>query len=362
MTHRRRQNFYALPTEQWQRLAAPPFNLLENLERVDDAIDANADIADEILSMALDVAAGVDTDGDEPQWHGKATASDLDKARSTIRQFFREWSAEGAHERAASNGLVLQALERAFPSMSTRKSIKVLVPGAGLGRLVFDIFMMGFRVEGNEISYHQLMASNWVLNHVKPERKYSLHPYALDFSNLLNREHQLKMVRIPDVNPASTAIGQDGDHHGQMSVSAGDFISVYGSEERKNTFDVVATVFFVDTAPNVIRYIETVRHCLRDGAIWINCGPLLWHFADRALPAPDRVIKGESARDLVGIEAPGSIEMTDSELVALVGEMGFDIEMHEIRDDGQGYIRNPDSMLQNIYRCSFWIAKKRSHG
>jgi hypothetical protein len=44
-THRRRQNFYALPTAQWQMLAAPPFNILANLDRVDNAIDVNADLA-----------------------------------------------------------------------------------------------------------------------------------------------------------------------------------------------------------------------------------------------------------------------------------------------------------------------------
>jgi carnosine N-methyltransferase len=46
-----------------------------------------------------------------------------------------------------------------------RKSdVKVLVPGAGLGRLVFDIAQQGFSCQGNEFSLFMLFASNFVLN------------------------------------------------------------------------------------------------------------------------------------------------------------------------------------------------------
>ena len=360
MTHRRRQNYYALPTEQWQRLAAAPFNLLGNLERVDDAIDANADIADAIVNTTLASAEIFNIPPGSSHWHGQATASDLDKARSTIRQFYRDWSADGINERIASNSPILDALERRFPDRSSRKKIRVLVPGAGLGRLVFDIYEKGFAVEGNEISYHQLMGSNWVLNHIQPGALHRLYPFALEFSNLLNREHQLRMVQIPDVNPVSSVAGKASEDMGQMSMSAGDFISVYGLEGRQGAFDVVATVFFIDTAPNVIKYIETVRHCLKEGGLWLNYGPLLWHFAQRSAPDPDRLVEREDTRERTGIEAPGTFELTDSEMLALLDEMGFKVETHQVKDDGQGYIRNPDSMLQNTYRCSHWIARKNS--
>ncbi|KAL8886499.1 MAG: hypothetical protein Q9192_006474, partial [Flavoplaca navasiana] len=95
---------------QWQLLSAPPFNFLKTLERVDDAIDANADIAAEILETGLE-SFGLQNGppGLNPiNWHGEAKSSDLDKARSTIRQFYRDWSSEGATERRASYGPVLR--------------------------------------------------------------------------------------------------------------------------------------------------------------------------------------------------------------------------------------------------------------
>ena len=41
---------------------------------------------------------------------------------------------------------------------------RVLVPGAGLGRLVLEIAALGYGAEGNEFSYQMLFASNYMLN------------------------------------------------------------------------------------------------------------------------------------------------------------------------------------------------------
>jgi carnosine N-methyltransferase len=39
-----------------------------------------------------------------------------------------------------------------------------LVPGAGLGRIVYEILRVGYQVEGNELEFSMLMASNLALN------------------------------------------------------------------------------------------------------------------------------------------------------------------------------------------------------
>ena len=354
MTHRRRQNFYALPTAQWQYLAGPPINLLETFSRVDAAIDANADIADQIVKASVGSLTQAD---DIPNSHGQATSNDLDKAKSTIRQFYRDWSAEGTLERQASYGPVMQFLDSKFSELGTRHAINILVPGAGLSRLVYDLWQAGFTVQGNEISYHMLLASNWILNHVIAPQRFELYPFVLDFSNLLKRSHQFQSVDIPDIHAAADFAGTvDQD---RMSVTASDFIRYYSEKEQKNAFDIVATVFFVDTAPNVIRYIETVKNCLKSGGYWVNNGPLLWHFADRAPPEPDKLVNPTNLPDTMGIEAPGSFELTNEELLQLIEQQGFVVEEHETTSSGQGYIKSPNSMLQNSYVCSHWVARKR---
>lgn len=41
---------------------------------------------------------------------------------------------------------------------------RVLLPGAGLGRLALEIAAKGYAVQGNEFSYQMLFASNFILN------------------------------------------------------------------------------------------------------------------------------------------------------------------------------------------------------
>ncbi|RAR09015.1 methyltransferas-like protein [Stemphylium lycopersici] len=239
-THTRRQAFYSLPSSHWTLLSGPPFNLLSTFNAVDDLIDLNAALAEAIfvagfkafLAPSLDsewVASIVPEKYASDEYKvfdtvldvlvakrgGKASANDLDKARSCVNQFYREWSKEGVDERKACFEPVLSALEEEYsrraynnhtsspPSTPDRGSFTVLVPGVGLGRLVFDLSLRGFSVEGNEISYHMLMASALVLNETSSAAQFRIAPWALSSSNHISRADQLRTVAVPDVHPAT---------------------------------------------------------------------------------------------------------------------------------------------------------------
>ena len=45
-----------------------------------------------------------------------------------------------------------------------RSNINILVPGAGLGRLSYELASRGYACQGNEFSLFMLFASNFVLN------------------------------------------------------------------------------------------------------------------------------------------------------------------------------------------------------
>jgi carnosine N-methyltransferase len=390
-THVRRQAFYCLPQEHWMMLSKPPFSVLESLNRLDDLIDSNAELAEAIFMAGFKgfIAPTVDSDWvasivpekyarDEYQIYSivmdhldvQTTQNDMDKARSCINQFYRDWSAGGNVEREKCFGPVLQALQTEYSERSQsrinfdRSEIKVLVPGAGLGRSVFDICQAGFSVEGNEISYHELMASSLVLNHTKKAGQFSIAPFALSCSNHLSRADQFRAFAVPDIHPgtalATTNTGSQVPAHERMSMSTGDFCVLYSSPDYKEAFDAVATIFFIDTAPNVIRYIEAVRNCLKVGGVWINLGPLLWHQAPKG-PRHDHDEADEQghthAHD-AGIGDPGAVELTNDEVMALVENLGFSIEKQALCISETGYISNPRSMLQNTYRPVFWVARK----
>lgn len=367
ITHLRRQSFYSLPATQVDLLSSPPFSLPKIFDQIDHAIDSNARIAEAILDFALP-SFGLESTDDS--WKAHANPSDVDKARSTIRQLYRDWSSEGFPERHAVFSPIIETLAQYFPCLSTKRpGLRVLVPGAGLGRLVFDLCAAGYTVEGNEISYHQLMASNYILNCVRKPGQHTLYPFALNFSNHRTRSAQLQAVAIPDVNPAAALDQAQNDtqaevHHSErMTMTSGDFCVLYQEPEYDGFFHAVTTCFFIDTAPNLISYINTIKACLRPGGIWINLGPLLWHFESSPTPSNRANMSGAAsyarATGNQGIGEPGSFELSNEEVIALVSSLGFDM-LEQKAASPTGYIQDPESMLQSVYRPVFWVARKTS--
>lgn len=306
-------------------------------------------------------------------WWNTAKYDDLDKAHSTIKQFYRDWSREG-YEREVKP--VLEIVLDDLKSMTNvEEGVSVLLPGAGLGRLLVELSLAGYDVEGNEISYHQLFALNYVLNYAQTAEQFRLYPFVTTFTNKLSRSDQLRCVKVPDVH-ARTAIsertresslaGGRVQRPGSIRMSAGDFITSYSTAEAEGPFDAVVTVYFIDTAPNLISYIETVRHALRDGAVWINVGPLLWHFKDRVVKQTqdgtdtDMSGQGQDSQPARGIDELGSFELTNDEVLDLISRMGFEIVKQEVLESSHGsYMEDPSSMLQSRYRSSHWVARKK---
>lgn len=360
VTHLRRRSFYALPEAHWKLLAAPPFSFLDTLDRTDAAIDANAELARAIVRAGLPAFRSI-APGAEPavphEWAGVARHADIDKARSTIRQFYRDWTAEGAAEGAACYGPVMRAVDdenrRPRPGAPP---LRVLVPGAGLGRLVFELCRRGCVAEGNEISYHQLLASSYILNECPRAGAHTIYPWVHTFPNHLTRQNHLRGYGVPAVHPGSALSGGAG----AMTMCAADFLCLYGDEAHREAYDAMASVFFLDTAPNLIRYLEVMRHCLRPGGVLVNVGPLMWHFENQAPGNHGHGDDGDGEHDgynsASGIADPGSFELAD-EVAALLGRLGFVVERHEMGVDAL-YIQDTDSMLRTVYKVSVWVARK----
>lgn len=356
VTHLRRQSFYALPQAHWKLLAAPPFNYLETLEKVDEAIDCNAELGRHIVETALTSFGKTEIPA---SFIGIAKHGDIDKARSTIRQFWRDWSSAGAAEREACYGPVLTAMQEERAKQSNgAEPLSVLVPGAGLGRLVFELCKRGFDAEGNEISYHQLIASQYIINNCAAANKHTIFPWINSFSNHLTRQNHLRSYTVPDVHPPTVLTETPGAR--PMAMCAADFLCGYGEESHVETYDAVAAVFFLDTAPNLIRYLDVIWSCLKFGGVLINVGPLLWHFENNAPGNNGHDDDGDGKHDWKqssGIADPGSYELSEDEVLALLEKMGFSVEWKETGIETP-YIQDQDSMLRTTYKSSAWVARK----
>jgi carnosine N-methyltransferase len=92
-----------------------------------------------------------------------STPGEAEKVRYVLRNLVRDWSSEGAAERQGCYAPLLAALASALPPGGGSKvnggPPRVLVPGAGLGRLCCELVAAGYSAEGNEWSHYMLIAS-----------------------------------------------------------------------------------------------------------------------------------------------------------------------------------------------------------
>ncbi|KIK68422.1 hypothetical protein GYMLUDRAFT_91958 [Collybiopsis luxurians FD-317 M1] len=268
----------------------------------------------------------------------KPTDFDMDKLRSTLKQFVRDWSLEGKEERETSYGPMKNALLAHFSDIpkEERRNFRVLVPGAGLGRLAYDVASLGFACQGNEFSHYMLLASFLILNKTEQANMHTIYPYVHSFSNLSDRPSLLRAITIPDVEPTLP-------RGSSFSLVAGDFEEIYGgasdpNEPQHGLWDAVMTCFFIDTAKNIVNYLRIIYKILAPGGVWINLGPLLWHWENNNTSDP-------------------SIELDLVEVKELARMVGFEIENE--RTIEATYTTNSQGMLGYTYRTAFWTAKKK---
>ncbi|XP_053990722.1 carnosine N-methyltransferase-like [Hylaeus volcanicus] len=256
--------------------------------------------------------------------------NNISKVRSTLRQFVRDWSTDGAAERQTAYLPLLNALEQEIPLKpfieKNKRLPRVLCPGSGLGRLPFEVAKRGYGCQGNEFSFFMLLGSSFVLNSKIKTNSLTIFPYCLCTSNRMRHEDHLVAVKVPDVCPLDwIQVGHD------FSMCAGEFVEVYWEQEKQ--WDAVLTSFFIDTAKNVFQYIRTIARLLPPGGLWANVGPLLYHFSDM----PNEI----------------SIEVSYEEIRSVIKKYFTISKESWIKST---YTVNPSSMIQVYYNCIHFIA------
>ncbi|KAG8991336.1 hypothetical protein FRB90_001390 [Tulasnella sp. 427] len=279
----------------------------------------------------------------------KPTDFDMDKVRSSLKQFVRDWSEEGKPERDATYAPMLEALLSHFSDIpqEERLNIRVLVPGTGLGRLAWDVAHLGFASQGNEFSHFMLLSSFFVLNRMNQVNQYTIYPWIHSFSNMKSSASITAPISLPDVCPSD--LPQPSD----FSLIAGDFTEIYSVTDedvrsgkitdkvsQEGKWNAVLTSFFIDTAKDIVEYLRIIHQLLAPGGVWINNGPLLYHF------------ENDSAGNF-------SIEASLDEVKAIAKLIGFEISQEKMIPTT--YTRIIDGMLRYEYQSEFWVATKRSN-
>jgi carnosine N-methyltransferase len=268
-----------------------------------------------------------------------------ERVTEALQHLYRDWAAEGAHERDVPFAAIIGALAAASPEAAAAAEkkkeggegaagkIRVLVPGSGLGRLAHDIAarLPGAAVTANEYSSYMRLVYRLVETlSPTPEKQMALHPFIDWWSHQASRAGMTRAVRFPDAAPDPSVLLVEGDFTTQFVNQTGHY-------------DAVATFFFVDTATNMLDYLDVIARVLKPGGVWVNLGPLLYHKA--------------------------AVELALDDVIAVAEEYGFEfldvdeawgplkLPGRKARTRDISYLCDTDSMRRNVYSTALFAAR-----
>ena len=306
------------------------------LNTVEGLMLKNAGLAENVLEHAFNFYGISRTElEDFVQETANGTNSQKGSTLYAMKHFVRDWSQEGLHEREATYPCIMAAIQTAFPQRSL-KPVTVLVPGSGLGRLGHEIAALGgFQVTLNEFSYSMNMAYHYLTTLEKSDAA-TIHPYVDWWSHRATTEHLTRGVSFPDdIN----ALAQSS-----VSLVEGEFTTCM--KHHEGTYDALVSHFFIDTATNILSYLETIHAMLKPGGVWINFGPLLYGSMPALQLSMDEVIAMAEGLGLE-LEAPSD---------TCGKAMEFD---KRVRGAHVPYAYDTESLSRNAYLAQHWMARKK---
>ena len=288
------------------------------LNTLHELTQVNAKITDGIAELAVPEVKA---------WPTNVGSADLARTCEALKHFMRDWSLEGALERDRIFSPILDVLK-----LDSASDKRVLIPGAGLCRLAWEVSHLGFDTTANEMSYFMVLAFRFLLSPEKTTQvnQHVIHPFAYWFSHQRSNENLFRGIRFPDVIPRL---------NDKLRLADCDFFSL----PKDIKYDYIITLFFIDTSLNILATLEHIYTLLRPGGLWINLGPLLWTSGAQA-----------------------SLELSLDELLHAVKETGFTLvdtdpkvpQCMTRRTIDCEYTHDETAMMRWIYKAEFWVARK----
>ncbi|KAF7548807.1 hypothetical protein G7Z17_g6821 [Cylindrodendrum hubeiense] len=307
----------------------------KKFNRINHILSQDQVLCDRIVQNALEFYG---IGNEELQKHIKDTESAGRKAdkiavSQSLKHIVRDWTEPGAHERDGPFLCLLKTLQQMFPNRDNAAPIKALLPGAGLGRLGYDIADLGgFEVTLNEWSMYMNVAYRFMEAH-RARHSESFHPFIDGWSHHATEADMHRKLSFPDVEiNASSVVMVEGDFNTAFQNQAG-------------YYDVVITYFFIDTARNLMSYFDTIKKVLKPGGHWINLGPLLYGtgpFVQLSLEEIVLVTEAMGFQYLDTDESCGDLTFPSRKVRGIEAIYGFDDR----------------ALTKNAYNAQFWVARR----
>jgi carnosine N-methyltransferase len=234
----------------------------------------------------------------------------------------RDWTKESKAEREKNYIPIIEQVKKYLKPKS-----KILLPGAALLRLGYELAKQGYDVDANDYNFTNVILCDYLFNYTKKDQ-FVFQPLIRSFSNYLSEETIFRKYSFPDED-----INLQGK--GKLTLAGGDFTQLF--KDKNETYDCVITCFFIDTAKNVFEYIDIIQKCLKKGGIWINFGPLSYHW--------------------IGFQNIPTIELPYDKLKEVIQNFGFEY-LEEEKNKVIAYCEIEGFMKNDFFSCIFFTAKK----
>ncbi|KAF8758743.1 hypothetical protein RHS01_02954 [Rhizoctonia solani] len=271
-----------------------------------------------------------------------------------------------------------------------RSDTKVLVPGAGLCRLAWEIARMGFDVTADEVSSYMTLPFRMMLDETATPAKIIILSALITADTLprIDKENVLVDCWSSD-NTTHKSSGELYTPGGKFELIESDFLSlsppdrsgaaddastqdflqsgslaVVPAQPRDRGYDFIVTLFFIDTATNVLAYLDQIHALLRSNygwagtasdmdpsftGTWVNLGPLLWPPGASIEPSLEEVL---ALSERVGLSIVGedcSAESSNRPMNPIESRRTLECQ----------YTANRAGMMKWMYQAEFWVAKRR---
>ncbi|KAF5664486.1 trehalase [Fusarium heterosporum] len=307
----------------------------KKFSRIDGLLRKNQELCDDIVQHAMSF---YEIEQDEFQKHAQSLKSsgrlaDKVSVSQALKHYVRDWTETGESERSTTFSCLVKALEGIFPDRDGATPVKVLVPGAGLGRLGHDIAGLGgFEVTINEWSMYMNIAYRFIETN-RLRNFHSFHPFVDGWSHHATEQDMTRELAFPDTSLNSSSV----------VLVEGDFTTVFN--DKTGTFDVVVTYFFIDTARNLMSYLDTIKKVLKPGGHWVNLGPLLYGTGPFVQLSLDEIVQVTEAMGFEYLdtdESCGPLTFPERKIRGMEAVYGFDDR----------------ALTKSAYNAQFWVAKR----
>ncbi|SPO01496.1 related to putative trehalase [Cephalotrichum gorgonifer] len=334
----RLKKLYKNVSRQQKKLVESTIQYSSKFSKVEHLLAENHRLCQRIVDTALDFYGVERSELDDHIKTAEKNGKVAEKVSvsQALKHVVRDWSAEGLGERKDAFPCLLETLDGLFPDREGAKGLaKILLPGAGLGRLGHELSGLGgFEITSNEWSMYMNVMYRFLEEHTATAAE-SVYPFVDYWSHHVSNADMLRKVSFPDTPVNGSAV----------LLVEGDFTTVF--QDKAGYFDAIVTHFFIDTARNIISYFDTIHKLLPPGGYWINFGPLLYGTAP-------------------------FVQLSLEEIIAVAEAMGFELldtpdkwgglttEGGKVRGWEAVYGFNERALTKNAYQSQFWIARKRA--